>query len=261
MPVAFTQEIINQPWTATLLRNTITTKLISLGYAQEGISGDDLFFSIDAPLSGAPKDRAFLRVNVTNNTATNIKIQTWFGDGYAANALVNSTVGFGDTHSGPANIGYSSNESFPIRFVTFLSPEIAWLGLVRNDNNAGLANIGFVFPSVKPTWWNNASLYAFAPNSPDAVRLRCNVINPFSAAVGEISFLAEYAVTAINPGGTRDLIRRLILSSNTGIIVGATTSDLGVLAATGLSPFSQLIADGQTWVNCRTTHSLAVRIL
>jgi len=79
MPVAFTQETITQQWSAALLRAAITTKILSMGgWVQDaGTSGSELHFSIDAPLTSAPKDRAYLRLLVEQSTATNIKIQAW----------------------------------------------------------------------------------------------------------------------------------------------------------------------------------------
>ncbi|GET40697.1 hypothetical protein [Microseira wollei] len=78
----------------------------------------------------------------------------------------------------------------------------------------------------------------------------------------EIAFNPEWFPTNFNPGGTRDLLKRLVLCSTTsGGIVGLTSSDFGIISSNGLNNLSQLTIDGQTWVNIRTSWwSLAVRI-
>ncbi len=261
MPVAFTQEIISQQWNAALLRSVVTNKMIALGYLSEGATGDDLFFSLDVPTT-APKDKGFIRLNIGNNTATNIRMQQWFSDSYTANALTNPVISFNDAVSGSANIGYGSNEIFPIRFCTFKSSEIAALSLMRSDNNAGLATVGFLFPSVRASWWDNNSMYAFCGGDATFNSLRCYAVNQLSNGQVDLTFQPASAPSNINPGGTRDLIRRIIVSaSGSGIVVGASSTDLGVIGAANLNALTQIQDQGQTWVNIRSGSSLAVRIL
>lgn len=260
MPVAFTQEVISNQWTAASMRNIITNKMVGLGYLSEGVSGDDLFFSFDLP-TAAPKDKGYIRLNITNSTATNIKIQQWFSDSYTSNNLINPTSSFTDSVGGAAIIGYSSNESFPIKFCTFKSSEIALLSLIRNDNFSGLATIGFIFPSIKATWWDNNAIYGFCGTDPTMTNLRSYGVNPMQPTYVELN-LSSNLPRLINPGGSRDLIRRILLiANNVGYVVGATTTDLGILGADGLTPLTQSQDNNQTWVNIRGGSSLAIRIL
>jgi len=261
MPINFTQEIISQVWSSGTLRSVLTTKLVSIGYTLEESSGDDLFFSFDAPLSGAPKDRIFLRVKIESNTATNLKIQSWFGDGINGTTLLNQTNSFNDNQSGAANIGFNANESFPIRFCSFSSQEVRVIGFLRNDNNSGLSILGFFFPLVKPAWWSSASIYGFAAGSSDCNSLRGCILNPVSPSAPEISYNLGCQINAINPGGGRDVVPRPILSCSAGFILGQFSSDVGILAANGLSPFSQHNQGAEAWLPLKSGSSLALRIL
>lgn len=264
MPVQFSSEIINDTWDAAKYRAALNSKLISIGYRQEAASGNEAVFSWDAPLSASPKDRAFLKYQIDQPTGTNIKIQLWQGDGVSGLTLTPNTIGISSdaNFNNAVNINYTSNENFPIRWVTFKSEEIAMVEAVRTDNNTGLMSAGFICPAVKPSWWNNNSLYSFAPNSNDINRFRVLPGNPLSPSQHEILFNPESFPTNLNPGGTRDLLKRLALCSATGGgIVGLTSSDFGIIAANGLTPLSQMTLDGQTWVNVRTGNwSLAMRI-
>ncbi|MFB2833487.1 hypothetical protein [Floridanema evergladense] len=261
MPVAFTQEIIPQQWNAALLRSSITNKMIALGYLNESTSENDMYFSFDLP-TAAPKDKGYLRINVSQPSGTSIKIQQWFSDAYTTNNLVNSVSSFSDTTGNSVSIGYGSNENFPIKFCTFKSPEIALLAVIRSDNNASNFNLGFVFPSVRPSWWDNNSLYGFCGAGNDYSILKSCIANQINNNSIDISYFLQSAPNVINPGGTRDLIRRIILSSCTGgIIVGATTTDIGIIGASGIPPLTQIQDSNQVWVNLKTNNSMAIRIV
>ncbi|GET42993.1 hypothetical protein [Microseira wollei] len=264
IPVQFSSEIINEIWDAVKYRAVLNSKLISIGYRQEAASGNEAVFSWDAPLSASPKDRAFLKYLVEQPSATNIKVQLWQGDGVSRTTLTPNTIGISRdaNFNNAVNINYSSNENFPIRWATFQSQEMAMVVAVRPDNNAGLCSAGFLCPAVKPTWWSNNSLYAFAPNGNDISRFRVLPGNPLSPNQQDIVFNPELFPTNFNPGGTRDLLKRLALCSSTqSWVVGFTSSDFGIIASNGLNSLSQLTIDGQTWVNVRTNAwSFAVRI-
>jgi hypothetical protein len=95
---------------------------------------------------------------------------------------------------------------------------------IRPDNNAGLMSAGFVCPSIKPTWWPDNSLYAFAPNGNDISRFRILPGNPLSPNHHDILFNPENFPIHINPGGTRDLLKRIVLCSSTqGAVVGLSS--------------------------------------
>ncbi len=264
MPVALTQETITQQWTAALLRAAITTKIIAMGgWTQEaGTSGNELHFSIDAPLTSAPKDRAYLRVSVENSTTTNIKIQAWGGDGYSANTLQNQWPIFSDSLGNSANIAYGSGENFPIKICTFKSPEIALISGVRADSNQGLFNVGFFFPMTKADWWDNNSVFGFTPSDSVCSKLRSPLIVPFHNNYSDVNIGIDQGPTNINIGGGRDLHKRLILNQSQGNrnTIGQTSADFGILGAGGLSPLSQTQIDGETWVNLNSSCSVAIRI-
>lgn len=264
MPVAFEQETISQIWTAAQLRATFATKLPLLGFTQEYASGDDLIFSVDAPTI-APKDRAYLRINCSQPTGNQIKIQSWAGDGYSAGNLVNISPLYTDTISGSATISYTSGESFPLKVCTFKSAEIAWIGGFRSDNSSGLFNLGFLFPSVKPSDWPNSSLYAFHPSNLNANRLRLPLVNPVHSNYSDLTFGTETGLSGINNGGTRDLIKRLVLINESGArqVCAATSTDFALIAASGLPIFSQNNFDGQVYVNLTNNggNTIAIRIL
>ncbi|GET37154.1 hypothetical protein MiSe_19070 [Microseira wollei NIES-4236] len=116
---------------------------------------------------------------------------------------------------------------------------------VRTDNNAGLCSAGFICPAIKPNWSPNNSLYSFAPNGNDISRFRVLPGNPLSPNHHDILFNPENFPANINPGGTRDLLKRIVLCSSTqGGIVGLTSSDFGIIASNGLNNLSQLTIDG-----------------
>lgn len=264
MPVSYTSQIINDTWDATKYRATLNSKLIQVGFQQEATSGNEAIFSWDAPNSPAPKDRAYLKYLIEQPSGTSIKVQLFQGDGNAGLTLTPNTIGISSdlTFNNAVNVNYGSGENFPLRWVTFQSAEIAMVVAIRPDNNAGLMSAGFICPSVKPTWWPNSSLYAFAPASSDIARFRVLPGNPLSPAHTDMVFNPESFTQGFNPGGTRDLLKRLALVSqtNTGVI-GFTSSDFGILSASGLNPLSQLTLDGQTWMNVRAgSWSFAVRI-
>lgn len=263
MPVAFTSEIISDTWDAAKFRSILSSKLIGIGYRQENASGAELIFSWDAPLSPAPKDRAFLRVLTENPNATTIKIQAWQGDGSSGTTLTNSTSIFTDAISGAAVINYGAAENFPIRWVTFQSGEIAIVAAMRTDSSQGFYALGFLSPSTKASWWPSNCLYGFAPNALDCSRFRCLSGNPFTPGFQDLLFNPEAFALGANPGGSRDIVKRAILcAGNGGGVVGITSSDFGVMAASGLAPLTQTSLDGQTWVNLRGGGwSFAIRIL
>jgi hypothetical protein len=264
MPVSFTSEIINDTWDASKYRATLNSKLISIGYRQENTFDSEAVFSWNAPLSLSPKDRAYLKYLVQQPSGTTIKIQLWQGDGNSGLTLTPNTIGISSdaNFNNAVNLNYNSKENFAIRWVTFQSEEIAMVVSVRPDNNAGLMSAGFICPSIKPAWWDNTSLYAFAPNSNDCSRFRVLPGNPLAPSYHDIVFNPESFATNINPGGTRDLIKRLVLNSATSLgVVGLTSSDFGILASNGLSHLSQLTLNGQTWINLRGgSWSFAVRV-
>ena len=264
MPVQFSSEILNDTWDATKYRATLNSKLISIGYRQEASSGNEAVFSWDAPLSASPKDRAFLKYQIDQPSGTSIKVQLWQGDGVSGLTLTPNTIGISSdvNFNNAVNVNYNSNENFPIRWVTFKSEEVAMVVAVRPDNNAGLMSAGFICPAVKPSWWNNNSLYSFAPNGNDISRFRVLPGNPLSPSHHDIGFNPEFFPTNPNPGGTRDPLKRLVLCSATsGGICGQTSSDFGIIAANGLPPLFQNSIDGQQWINVRGGGwSFAVRI-
>lgn len=206
MPVAYTSEIINDTWNADKYRAILNSRLISIGYRQESLSGNEAVFSIDAPLSVAPKDRAFLKYLVEQPSGNNIKIQTWQGDGNSGLSLTPNTIGISSdaNFNNAVNLNYGSNENFQIRWVTFRSEEIALVSSCRTDNNTALMSVGFIFPAMKPSWWPNSSLYAFAPNSADVGRFRVLPGNPLFPLHHDILFNPEAFPANPNPGGTRD---------------------------------------------------------
>ncbi len=264
MPAAFTSEIITDTWDATKYRATLNSKLIQIGYRQEASSGGEGIFSWDSPLSVAPKDRAFLKYLVEQPSGTTIKIQLWQGDGVSGTTLTPNTIGISSdaNFNNAVNLNYGAGENFPLRWVTFKSEEIALVCAIRPDNQSALISAGFLCPAVKPSWWSNNSLYAFAPSSSDIGRFRVLPGNPLSPSFHDIVLNPESFPTSINPGGTRDILRRAILVSATGLgVVGLTSSDFGIMAAAGLNPLSQVTLSGQTWVNIRGNNwSFAVRI-
>lgn len=264
MPVAYTSEIVNDTWDASKYRASLNGKLISIGYRQEAASANEAVFSWDVPLSPAPKDRAFLKYLIEQPSGTSIKVQLWQGDGASGLTLTPNSIGISTdaNFNSAVNINYGSSENFPIRWVTFQSQEIAMVAAVRADNNVGLMLAGFLCPAIKPNWWPHTSLYAFAPSSNDINRFRVLPGNPLSPNHHDIPFSPEWFPANLNPGGTRDLLKRLVLcSTTTSGIVGVTSSDLGIVAANGLNPLSQLTIDGQTWINIRGGNwSFAVRI-
>ncbi|MFB2980865.1 hypothetical protein [Microseira sp. BLCC-F43] len=264
MPVAFTSEIVNDTWDAAKYRAALNSKLISIGFRQETASGNEAVFSINAPSSEAPKDRSYLKYLVEQPSATNIKIQLWQGDGNNGLTLTPNTIGISSDaiFNTAVNINYSHNENFQIRWVTFKSDEIALVCACRSDNNTALMSLGFIFPAIKPTWWGSTSLYAFAPNGGDIGRFRVLPGNPMNPSQHDVLFNAESFPVNANPGGTRDTLKRLILSSSTGnAICGQTSSDLGIIAAGGLPHLHQHSIDGQTWITVRGGNwSFAVRI-
>ena len=264
MPVAFTSEIINDVWDATKYRAMLTSKLISIGYTQESTSGNEAVFSWDAPLSSSPKDKAYLKYLIDQPTGTTIKIQLWQGDGSSGVTLTPNTIGISsdNTFNNAVSVNYGSNENFPIKWITFKSQEIALVCTVRPDNNVGLCSAGFICPAIKPSWWPTTSLYSFAPNGADIARFRILPGNPLSPNYSDASFNPEYFPLNQNPGGTRDLLKRITLCSATsGGIIGMTSSDFGILASNGLNPLSQVTLDQQIWVNIRSgSWSFAVRV-
>lgn len=264
MPVAFTQEILSSSsLTSTLFRSWISTKLIAIGYTKVYETGDDLYFSIDAPLSGSPKDLAFLRVNVSQPSGTSIKIQLWAGDGFASNQLQNPTPCYTDTFAGSPAFAWGSGENVNIKLCTFKSAEIAWLGGFRSDNSQGLFNIGFIFPVLKPPAWTNNFLFAFAPRGAGANSFVCPSINPIMSGNTEIYFGLQATPSNPDISGERPLIKRLLLvSAANPQIVGQTSTDLAMLASNNLSPFQEYVRDGQTFVNTcnNAAPCLAVRI-
>ncbi|WP_226594931.1 hypothetical protein, partial [Microseira wollei] len=195
---------------------------------------------------------------------TSIKIQLWQGDGNDGLTLTPNTIGISSdaNFNNAVNINYGSTENFPIRWTTFQSQEIAMVVAIRPDNNAGLCSAGFLCPAVKPNWWPHSSLYPEAPNRNDIGKFRVLPRNPLSPNHHEILFNPASFPASINPGGTRDLLKRIVLCSSTqGGIVGMTSSDFGIIISSGLNSLSQLTIDGQTWVNIRMNWwSLAVRI-
>lgn len=264
MPVAFTQEILSSGGlTSTVLRSWISTKLASIGYTKIYETGDDLYFSIDAPLSGSPKDLAYLRLNISQPSGTSIKCQMHIGDGFASNSLQNASPCYTDAFVGSPLFSWGSGENVNIKFLTFKSPEIAWVGLFRSDNNQSIVNIGFVFPVVKPPTWNDNFLFAFAPKGANANSLTSPAVNPISSGATEVYFGLQS--TPYNPdvSGERPLIKRLLLSSSANPqIVGQSSPDLAILASNSLSPFQEYIRDGQTFINISNNAApcFAVRI-
>lgn len=264
MPAQYSSEIINDTWNADKYRAFLNSKLISIGYRQEAAAGNEAVFSIDAPQSGPPKDRAYLKYLVEQPNSTTIKVQLWQGDGSNGLTLFPNTIGIATdaNFNNAINVTYGANENFQLRWVTFKSDEIALVGAVRSDNNAGLMTAGFIFPSVKPAWWGSTSLYAFAPSNSESGRFRILPGNPLSPNHHEIAFNPEHFPSSPNPGGTRDLLRRLVFCSTLGnAICGMTSSDGGIIACSGLPHFFQHEISGQTWISIRGGNwSPAVRI-
>ncbi|MCL1474427.1 hypothetical protein [Argonema antarcticum] len=263
MPVAFSQETITQQWSAALLRASLTTKLVALGFSQEaGTSGNELHFSIDAPLTSAPKDRAYIRIIVDQSSATNIKVQAWGGDGYSANSLQNQWPIFADAIGNPVNIGYGSNENFPVKICTFKSNEIALVSGIKADNNVGAFNIGFFFPATKADWWDNNAVFAFTPNDGSCYKFRSPAIVPYHVTYSDINVGSDQGASNVNVGGSRDLEKRLKLNQTVGNrnIIGQTSADFGLLGAGNLPPLNQSQIDGEFWVNLNSNCSVSLRI-
>jgi hypothetical protein len=264
MPVAYSSEIINDTWNADKYRAILNSKLIAIGYRQEALSGNEAVFSIDAPLSQNPKDRAFIKYLVEQPSGNNIKIQAWQGDGNSGLSLTPNTIGISTdaNFNNAVNVNYNSNENFQIRWVTFKSDEIALVSTCRTDNNTALMSLGFLFPMTKPTWWPDTCLYAFAPNAGDIGRFRVLPGNPMNPAQHDILFNPESFPSNPNPGGTRDPLKRLVLCSTIGnAICGQTSSDFGIIAAGGLPHLHQHSIDGQTWISIRGGNwSLVLRV-
>lgn len=264
MPVSITNEIIQDTWDASKFRAALASKLLSVGYIQEATSGSESIFRINAPNSPSPKDRAYLRTLIEQPSGNSIKLQCWMGDGISGLTLTPNTIPiFADqTFNNALFLNYNGGENFPIRWVTFNSTELKLVAGYRSDNNAALFSFGYLFPSVKPVWWPNTCLYGFAVTR-DAGSFRVIPGNPFSTNYVDLVFNPTFFPSNTNPGGTRDIVKRLILCPSAGDgVAGLTSSDLGVIAANGLGILAQPpTSEGQTWMNLRSgAWSLAVRI-
>ena len=99
-------------------------------------------------------------------------------------------------------------------------------------------------------------------NGSEFAGLRGYSINPLTNNTLELSYQLASAPSLLNPGGSRDLIRRIIITANnSGIVCGASSTDIGLIGANGLNPLSQVQDVNQTWVNLKSGSSLALRIL
>ncbi|MFB2983393.1 hypothetical protein [Microseira sp. BLCC-F43] len=164
-----------------------------------------------------------------------------------------------DAHGSTNNIGYGSNESFPIKFVSLSSPEVKLVAWHRADNQQGLGNAGFIFPAKKSQWWNETSLFAFAATGTDVNSLRCLPGNSYGPSFADFSFFPEGFPNGVNFGGTRDLVKRIICSRDGGV-AAESSSDIGVLAAGGMGQLAQHEINSEVWVNIRNARSIAFRI-
>jgi hypothetical protein len=259
MPVQFKEEIITDVWNADKFRAALVSRLISVGFSQVAGAGNDLIFSVKAANSSTEKESAFLRLLVEQSTGTNIKTQLWQGDGINGNTLINSASVMSDPHQSTNNIGYGASESFPIKFVSLSSPEVKLVAWQRSDNQAGLGTAGFIFPSKKSQWWPSSSLFAFAATSWDLNGLRCLPGNSYGPAFADFSFYPEGFPNNVNFGGTRDLVKRIIICKDGGV-AAETSPDIGVLAAGGMGQLGQHEINGEVWLNVRNARSIAFRI-
>ncbi|XWK89453.1 MAG: hypothetical protein U7127_05145 [Phormidium sp.] len=259
MPIQFKEEIIADTWNADKFRSALVSRLIAIGFAQVGGSGNDLIFSVKAPNSSTTKAEANLRVLVEQSSGTNIKTQIWQGDGVNGNTLLNPTSVMSDPHNTTNNISYGANESFTVKFVSLSSPEVKAVLWQRSDNQYGLGNAGFIFPSKKSQWWPETSLFAFASANSDLNGLRCLPGNSYGPGHADFSFFPEGFPNNVNFGGTRDLIKRIIICKDGGV-AAETSPDIGVLAAGGMGQLAQHEINGEVWVNVRNARSIAFRI-
>lgn len=261
MPIQFKEEIISDTWNADKFRAALVSRLISISYEQVAGTGNNLIFSVSATNSSAEKKSAFLRLLVEQSSATEIKTQAWQGDGVSYgikdNTLLNSANIIVDPQS--SIISSAGSEPFTIKFVSLSSPEVKLVAWHRSDNEAGLGAIGFVFPSKKSQWWPASSLFAFAPTSRDFAGLRCVPGNPYIPTPADVSFFPEGFPNGTNFGGTRDLIKRLIICKEGGV-AAETSPDIGVLAASGMGQLAQHEVNGEVWLSIRNARSIAFRI-
>ncbi|MFB2970385.1 hypothetical protein ACE1CD_15535 [Aerosakkonema sp. BLCC-F183] len=259
MPVKRTENIVVDVWNADKFRAALVSALIALGYKQVAGSGNDLIFSIAAPLSKPPKDQAYLRVLVEQLSVTNIRTQVWQGDGVNQNTLLNSAPIMVEAVGNANIIGYGSGESFPIKFVAFDSAEVKLVCWMRSDNQQSIGNAGFIFPSMKSESWPDNSLFAFAATHVDFGALRCLPGNPYGPGWQDFSPYHEGFPNNVNFGGNRDILKRLIVSREGGI-AGQTSPDIGILAAGGMGQLAEYESGGEVWVNIRNARSLAFRV-
>lgn len=264
MPVAITNQIINDAWNASKFRAMLASRLLSIGYVQEATSGDESIFRINAPNSPSPKDRAYLKTLIEQPSGNSIKMQCWMGDGISGMTLTPNTIPiFADqTFNNALFLNYTGGENFPIRWVTFDSTELKLVAGFRSDNNSSLFTFGYLFPAIKPNWWPNTCLYGFGVTR-DAANFRVIPGNPYSPDSIQLQYNPTSFPNNMNPGGTRDIVKRLIICPSNGDgVAGLTSSDLGIIAANGLGILAQPpTSEGQTWMNVRNNAwSLAVRI-
>lgn len=259
MPVKRTESIVVDTWNADKFRGALVSRLIGLGYKQVGGAGNDLIFSIAAPLSKPPKDQAYLRVLVEQTSATNIRTQVWQGDGVNQNTLLNSAPIMSETAGTGNNIGFAAGESFGIKFVCFDSNEVKLVCWMRSDNQYALGNAGFIFPSMKSEAWPDNSLFAFAGHHVDMGALRCLAGNPYGPGWQDFSLFHEGFPNGVNFAGNRDILKRLIITREGGI-AAQTSPDIGTLAAAGMGHLAEYESDGEVWVNVRNGRSLAFRV-
>lgn len=247
MPISYTTRNISDTWTASKLLAQVDSLLKSIGFSVVAANT----YSVTSPVSLAPKDKTFIRVDVTQPATGQILFQVNMGDGVSGSTLINSAP------LSNSIIYHTVNQLFSLRFVTLNSPEVKLVAWHRPEAGA-IGIIGIVFPSIRPEYWPSNGLYALGGVNDQMLPLRATSGNPLISGYADSHYLGNCPIS-INPAGYRDIIKRLIIPYNNGVM-GQTGADIGMMAASGLTPLSEYETMGEVWLNIRDGSSLAFRI-
>lgn len=247
MPISYTTRTIADTWTASKLLVQIDSLLKAIGF---NVVAPNIY-SVTAPVLVAPKDKAFIRVDITQTTATQIRFQVNMGDGVAGTALTNNAPLSDKT------LNYGTNELFSLRFVTLNSAEVKLVAWYRKEHGA-IGIIGIIFPSIKPEYWPNNALYALGGVNDQMLPLRFAAGSPLGAGNQDCNYIGSFPASE-NPAGYRDIIKRLIIP-HSAAIAGQTGADIGFIAAGGLGMLAEYETMGEVWLNIRDSSSISFRI-